>query len=198
MARQRVFDIDTAVDVAMRLFWRNGYERTSLSDLTGAMGITPPSFYFAFGSKDQLFKRVVETYIATRMAFAEAALDERDTRTAIAHMLRRLCDLYTDPAWPRGCLLVNNGLTFAHAADAAPALKDMADNATRRRERLRTRLAQGLTDGDLPAGCDLDHLTRYILVVGWGLATAALHNASRQDLYDTVATAMTAWPPQAP
>ena len=58
MARTRVFEVDQAIEIATDMFWRNGYERTSLSDLTTAMGITPPSFYFAFGSKEGLFRKV--------------------------------------------------------------------------------------------------------------------------------------------
>ena len=62
MGRPREFDIETALDTAGELFWRKGYEGTSLSDLTGAIGITPPSFYFAFKSKEALFKQVVDRY----------------------------------------------------------------------------------------------------------------------------------------
>jgi hypothetical protein len=62
MGRPREFDIEKALDTAGELFWRKGYEGTSLSDLTGAIGITPPSFYFAFKSKEALFKQVVDRY----------------------------------------------------------------------------------------------------------------------------------------
>ena len=58
MGRPREFDIEKALDTAGELFWRKGYEGTSLSDLTGAIGITPPSFYFAFKSKAALFRQV--------------------------------------------------------------------------------------------------------------------------------------------
>ncbi len=194
MARQRIFDVDEAVEKATTLFWRNGYERTSLSDLTSAMGITPPSFYFAFGSKDALFRRVIENYLVTRVGRAEAALNEPTVRTAIEQMLLRLADLYSDPATPRGCLLVNNGLTVTCAGDTLPALKGLHEVALQRKQRLHDRLARAQAEGDLPATCDLDALSQYILVVGWGLATAALHGASRETLRNTIAIALSAWP----
>ena len=55
-----------AIAVATKLFWR-GYDQTSLTDLTGALSIGPASFYFAFGSKEALFREVVERYIAFRI-----------------------------------------------------------------------------------------------------------------------------------
>ena len=64
MGRPREFDIEKAIEIATNLFWEKGYEGTSLSDLTKAIGITPPSFYFAFGSKDGLFEKVLEHQLA--------------------------------------------------------------------------------------------------------------------------------------
>ncbi|MFA6155175.1 TetR/AcrR family transcriptional regulator, partial [Mesorhizobium sp.] len=73
MGRPREFGIDDAIEKATDLFWLKGYEGTSLSDLTKAIGITPPSFYFAFGSKEGLFKKVIERYFAEQAKIAEAA-----------------------------------------------------------------------------------------------------------------------------
>src|ERR1700712_5902370 len=61
--RPREFDTDQALDNALALFWRHGYEGTSLSALTEAVGVTPTSLYAAFGNKEELFKRVVDRYI---------------------------------------------------------------------------------------------------------------------------------------
>src|SRR5580698_6372860 len=110
MARTRVFNVEEAIETATDLFWRNGYERTSLADLTNAMGITPPSFYFAFGSKDGLFKRVLEHYTRTRLSYAEEALNEPTARGVAEQTLFRLAELYTDPTRPPGCLVVNCAL----------------------------------------------------------------------------------------
>src|SRR6202012_1435817 len=107
MARPRIFDPDHAVATATSLFWRQGYDRTSLADLTGAMGITPPSFYFAFGSKEGLFRKVLDHYRAPRLDHAEAALACPTSREAAEQMLIRLAEAYTDPACPPGCLAVN-------------------------------------------------------------------------------------------
>ena len=77
MGRPREFDIEKAIETATNLFWEKGYEGTSLSDLTKAIGITPPSFYFAFGSKEGLFRKVIERYYMGDLVHTEENHRER-------------------------------------------------------------------------------------------------------------------------
>jgi len=190
MARTRVFEIDRAVEIATDLFWRNGYERTSLADLTSAMGITPPSFYFAFGSKEGLFRKVLDHYRHTRLSYAEDALNQPTARQVAEQMLIRLADIYTDSECPAGCLSV----TCTFNAGAEDLQREFDDLREARRGRLRDRLKKAQDAGDLPADADPGELARYILVVGWGLALAAQSGATREELHRTVAIALKAWP----
>ncbi len=192
MARTRVFEIDRAIEIATDLFWRNGFEGTSLADLTNAMGITPPSFYFAFGSKEGLFKRVLEQYLRNRLSYAEDALNEPTSRGVAEQTLLRLADLYTDPKCPPGCLAVN--CSFPCSDDATPLRHELAVLREARRGRLRERLKRAQAAGDLPADSDPDQLAQFIFVVGWGMALAAQSGATRDDLHRTVAMALKAWP----
>jgi AcrR family transcriptional regulator len=192
MARTRVFEVDQAIEIATDMFWRNGYERTSLSDLTTAMGITPPSFYFAFGSKEGLFRKVLEHYRRTRLAYAEDALNQPTARDVAEQTLLRLADLYTDPKRPPGCLAVN--CSFPSTTGVTELQREFADLRKARRAKLRDRLKKAQAAGDLPADSDPDELARFILVIGWGLALAAQSGATRNDLHRTVATALKAWP----
>jgi AcrR family transcriptional regulator len=191
MARTRVLDIDRAIETATELFWRNGYERTSLADLTEAMGVTPPSFYFAFGSKEGLFREVLKHYAKTRLSYAEEALSEPTARAVAEQMLYRLADLYTDPAYPPGCLAVNCALP---CADADPIRREMASLREARRARLRERFRQAQACGDLAEDQDADELARFVLVVGWGMAHDAQSGATRENLHRTVARALKGWP----
>src|ERR1700744_966974 len=104
MGRLREFDLDEAIGKAMTLFWHNGYDGTSLSDLTQTIGCKPPSFYFAFGSKDRLFSVVLERYYETYLGSAEEAFEEPTSRLVAEAMLTKLADIYTDSSHPRGCL----------------------------------------------------------------------------------------------
>src|SRR4051812_45100840 len=105
--RPRSFDRDAALDRAMLLFWEHGYEATSLSQLTSAMGISPPSLYAAFGDKQALFLETVERYITRGGADAEALMgDAKTAREAIARFLEASAAKLTDPKFPRGCMVV--------------------------------------------------------------------------------------------
>ncbi|WP_118180465.1 TetR/AcrR family transcriptional regulator [Paraburkholderia phosphatilytica] len=192
MARTRLFDVDKAIETATELFWRKGYERTSLADLTASIGITPPSFYFAFGSKEALFKRVLKHYVDTRLGQAEEALRQPTSRGVAEFFLCRLAELYTDGSRPPGCLAVN--CTLGGADDSGSIRAELAAQRQARQERLRKRFQDDKDRGDLPAEADPDELARYLMVVGWGLAFAAQAGATREELQRTVARALEAWP----
>src|SRR4051794_21977945 len=85
--RPRAFAIDEALDRALQVFWHKGYEGTSLTDLTQAMGITRPSLYTAFGDKEALFRKVLDRYLAGPAAHMRAALEEPTARAVVEQLL---------------------------------------------------------------------------------------------------------------
>jgi AcrR family transcriptional regulator len=192
MARPRVFDVEKAVETATELFWRQGYERTSLADLTGAIGITPPSFYFAFGSKEGLFRKVLEHYRVSRLGYAEEALDCLTAREVAEQLLLRLAELYTDPTRPPGCLSVNCSLPSGRPDDTVQDELTMLRRVRQKRVRERFERAQG--EGDLSADADPGQLARFLITLGWGMAIDAQSGATRVDLLGTVERALKAWP----
>ena len=113
MGRPREFDIDEAIQMASELFWRKGYEGTSLSDLIGAMRITAPSFYFAFGNKEKLFRKVIERYYAVQLKLLEAAIREPTVRGVTERFLYGYADVLTGPSHAPGCLALNSSLPCA-------------------------------------------------------------------------------------
>src|SRR5271156_6657349 len=93
--RPRDFDIDTALDAALHVFWKKGYEGTSLSDLTGAMQINRPSLYAAFGNKEELFRKALDSY-ASRTSFLTEALAEKHPRDVIEKILYGYAEIFSD------------------------------------------------------------------------------------------------------
>jgi AcrR family transcriptional regulator len=191
MGRPREFDIDRAVDTAMGLFWRQGYAKTSLTDLTHALKITPPSFYFAFGSKEKLFKKALDRYMDTQFAYFDQALCQPTSRGVATFLLKSFAEAYTDPAHP-GCLCVNSSSPCSASDD--PIRKEIGKWRSSVHGKLSKRFKLAKAQKDLPADADPDDLADYLLIVGTGMALAAQSGASRKDLLCTVTTALNAWP----
>jgi AcrR family transcriptional regulator len=190
MGRPREFEIDDAIEKATGLFWRNGYEGTSLSDLTKTIGISPPSFYFAFGSKEGLFKKVVERYFAEQSEMVEAAFRNPTPRAVVIHFLHAYADMITDPLHAPGCLAMNSSLPCA-AGD--PLRVWLAELREKTRTRFRDHFAEAREGEGLPAGMDADSLARLVLMIAWGMAVEAQSGTSREDLHRTIDLALPAW-----
>jgi AcrR family transcriptional regulator len=187
------FDRDEALQRAMELFWERGYEGTTLEDLQAVMGnIGPTSFYHAFGSKEALFRQVVEQYQATVGGPALAALDESPTaREAVHQMVRLTAESFCRPGKPHGCMLIL-GATKCTPANAGPqnhlqSIRRQTPNV------LKQRLKRGVREGDLPASADIAAIASFYATVLHGLAVRAGDGASRKDLMAAVDGAMAAW-----
>lgn len=191
MGRPREFDIEKAVETAADLFWRNGYAKTSLEDLTRALKITPPSFYFAFGSKERLFKNVVERYMAGQTEIFSAALLQPTSRGFVTKLLEGFADLYSNPAHP-GCLCGNSMSPCTEQND--PVQRELAKFRAAVSKTLLQRFRQAKLEKDLPFDADPDGLTQYVLIMAYGMALAAQSGASRKELRRAVATALKNWP----
>jgi AcrR family transcriptional regulator len=146
--RPRAFDVDRALDRVLHLFWRKGYEGTSLSDLTRAMAINRPSLYAAFGDKEALFRRALDRYADGPAAHVRAALDQPTARAVVDHFLRRMADLITNPRNPAGCLNVQGAQ--ACNASAEPIREQLALRRAAGEKALRQRLKRAKAEGDLP------------------------------------------------
>ncbi len=192
VGRPRAFDQEDALDAALKLFWRKGYEGTSLSDLTEAMGINRPSLYAAFGDKQSLFKQVVDRYVSGPAACQMEALSEPTARGAVERLFQGAIEAATDARNPRGCLLIQGALS---CGDESKQVKD--DLAARRaasEAALRRRLKRARDEGDLAKDADPADLARYVVAVLQGLAVHAADGATRAELKRVALTAMRAWP----
>jgi AcrR family transcriptional regulator len=194
MGRPREFDIEKALDTAGELFWRKGYEGTSLSDLTGAIGITPPSFYFAFKSKEALFKLIVDRYqCGQQLDFFAEALSQATPLAVAERVLYGLADSYTSKQHPPGCLVLNCSLPCSGETEDS-VRHELAELRKASRIELRKRFKRFKSSGALPADADPDALARYVFTIAWGMAVEAQSGASRDDLNRMVKLALKSWP----
>lgn len=191
--RRRGFDADTALEQAMLVFWRHGYEATSIAALTRAMGVNPPSLYAAFGDKHQLFSAAVQRYQRLHGNFAEQALAEEPTaRAAIARLLREAAAEYTHPDRPHGCMVVTA------ATNCSPASEDVEAELRTRREAsqraIQDRIAADVRSGELPETTDQVALAAFYGSTIQGMSVQARDGATRETLEYIADLAMAAWP----
>ncbi|WP_210577615.1 TetR/AcrR family transcriptional regulator [Streptomyces sp. GESEQ-4] len=193
IGRPRGFDADAALERAMRVFWEQGYEGASLTDLTSAMGITRTSMYAAFGNKEDLFRKALERYTEGPASYAARALREPTARQVATAFLNGSVRATTRPGGPTGCLGVQGSLA---AGDPGRGARD--DLIAWRNEHtslLRDRFQQAVDEGDLPPGTDPGLLARYLMTVGNGIAVQAAGGAPRDELQHVADMALQGWPP---
>jgi AcrR family transcriptional regulator len=193
LGRPREFDREAALEAAMFLFWRKGFEATSMNDLCDAMGVRSPSLYAAFGSKEALYLEVMERYVETHGPPIWAGLAEGATaRAGIENLLIAASEhLPKSRTLPAGCMA-----TLAAVADEWPASIARVVRKVRldMLGRLRARLENAVADGELPAVTDVDGLSRFYLSVYQGMAVQARDGAAPAELRAVAAAAMAAWP----
>jgi AcrR family transcriptional regulator len=192
MGRARAFDTDEALERAMTVFWSKGYEGTSLSDLTAAMGINRPSLYAAYGNKHELFRKALERYGEGPSSYEREALAQPTAREVAEGLLRGAADVQTHPGTPAGCL-ATLGTTYC-ADDSSPAGKLLIESRLAGHAAIRERFERARADGDLPADADPKALTHYIGTVVCGMAVLAASGMTRDELERVIELAMQAWP----
>lgn len=177
----------------MLAFWRHGFEATSISDLTAAMGVTAPSLYTAFGDKKRLFLEAVRLYAGDPDELSRR-LDGADTaREAARNMLASAAEAFTAPGMPRGCLLASS--TASVSAAAEDVQRAVADVRAEIMARLAARISRDVVEGQLPATTAPDTLAALIVATIQGMSVLARDGAARADLLALSDCAMQAWPP---
>ena len=189
--RPREFDTDKALERAMQLFWRQGYEGTSVADLTRELGVNRPSLYAAFGSKETLFLKALDLYEA-RAGYRQAALAAPTANAYARALLEGAANLHGDRNNPPGCLGVQGALACAPQSDAVR--KELIRRRKIGEGMIRDRLKRARAEGDLPADADPANLARYLSIVIYGITVQAAGGATHKELRDAAELALRNWP----
>lgn len=195
MGRPRTFDRDKAIDDAMHLFWQHGYESTSLAQLKAAInsGISAPSFYAAFGSKEALFRECVQRYLATYGQVTEFLWDASlPPREALETTMRASAKMQCDPGHPPGCM-VALGTMSATSAGHADVTEPLARSRQRTCEGIRSVLERAAASGELKKEVDISALTTLFSTFLFGVSIQVRDGVSLERLNSAITLIMRQW-----
>jgi AcrR family transcriptional regulator len=190
--RPREFDIDRALDAALLVFWRHGYEGATLAALTDAMGINSPSLYATFGSKEKLFQKALERYLRGPASYLPEALKQSTARQAIEKLFRGAIDMVMNPRHPDGCMLVQGALACGPMAEGIR--NELNRSRAAAETAVRRRFERAIAERELPPAADPARLARFILTLLWGMSVQAAGGATRAQLQDVAKIALRCWP----
>src|ERR1700761_6733382 len=182
MGRVRGFDVEEALDVALELFWQQGYEGTPIQALCREMGLQPGSVYAAFGSKRDLFVVALRRYIETVSAEAVDRINGASSGLqGVRAYFDHLVDAMVDGKRARGCLITNSLVEFA---ERDPELAGMFQlHLARLQTSFAAALARARADGELRQGAGPDSAVMLVAVVQ-GMNVMAKGRPGRQALQD--------------
>ncbi len=192
MARPRGFDEDEVLDKALLVFWRDGFDSTSIGDLVEAMGVCKPSLYMVFGSKECLFRLAATRYRRDYLGFRHEALERETPRSIVEGLLEGMAILHTGAATPPGCFEINN--SFGCSREAEAIRSDLVAERSAFVAQLYERFEATKTDASLPEGVGSADAAQFVAMLIMGMAMEARAGASRDDLLLVARVALMAWP----
>ncbi|AJE48690.1 TetR/AcrR family transcriptional regulator [Celeribacter indicus] len=181
--RPRSFDREAALESAMRLFWRHGYDGVSYQQLMEAMQVTPPTVYAAFGNKASLYKHTLDHYYCTRvgsMSYLDAAGSLAEAADLFLHSTAKAL---VDPEGERGCM-INVGMLASHPDNAA-----LTQDLVERRARFQANIAQAFRRW-VPTDEDAAKLARFLNTMLQGMSVQARNGATLEELNETIQYAL--------
>lgn len=190
--RPREFDPEAALGSALQIFWKHGYEGSSLAELTEAMGITKPSLYACFGNKEALFKKALDLYERDKLAYMRAALEAPTSRGVAERLFKGSLDTFCGAPDNQGCLGVIS-LVACTSEDSS-----IREHVIARRKSseaaLIARFEAARNEGDLPEGTDPAVLAQCLTTMLQGLAVKAQAGATRDELESVIKAFLAMWP----
>jgi AcrR family transcriptional regulator len=182
------FDKDAALEAAMLLFWERGYEGTSVSDLTQAMGLNPSSIYAAFGDKHALFQLAVKRYMEMRARYAGKAMEEPTLEKVVRALFDNTVAFLTTPGHPPTCMTLAGAVGCS--VDASSARDIMTEIRKQNEAAMRKRFLQARKRGELSKDINVDDYTRYLSSILAGLSIQAANGSTKAELKRTAQMAL--------
>lgn len=190
--RPRVFDMDEALEKALKVFWERGYEGASLAELTETLGINKPSLYAAFGNKEELFYKALLRYATGPVAFVKDVINEPTAHKVAETFLVKAAEFLTDPNHPKGCMIVQGALSSGESAELVRNV--LIKHRVSYENLLAERFAKAKVDGDLSNDANPNNLAKYLATLHQGMSVQATSGATKDELLEIAKLALKTWP----
>lgn len=178
--RPQKFKNKDALQQAIEVFWDQGYEGTSLSNLTSALNMNRPSIYAAFGNKEQFFNLCLQTYMKEQLAFIDEAIQQSTLSEVIETLFSKQIDLLTENK--RGCMLVQAALS---CGEDTQAIKDELTEQRKLLEgKLRKRFQLAQLKKDLASADSPSVAAKYLTTIYHGISVQAASGATKKELIE--------------
>lgn len=191
--RPKDFNQDEALEKALLLFWERGYETTSISELTLAMGITPSSLYATFGNKEKLFWTAIELYSMKYAVNISKSLNEKiNTKEAFCYLLKKLAISYTSNKTPHGCLMIcattNHSKSSSNIDQVLQKIRSASEKV------LVKKIQHAILLKEIPSNTNAKILGKFFATIIQGMSTQSRDGVSFKELESMVDLAMNIWP----
>jgi len=190
--RPRVFDMGEALDKALEIFWKRGFEGASIAELTETLGINKPSLYAAFGNKEEIFKKALSRYVAGPVAFIQEAVNQPTAYEVAQSFLTKAVEFFTDTNHPKGCLIVQAALSVS--ADSLLVQDLLTKYRYSYEQQLAKRFEKAKEEGDLPSDANAETLAKFLSTLHQGMSVQVTSGASKEELMQIVEFALKSWP----
>ncbi|GAB4024286.1 MAG: TetR/AcrR family transcriptional regulator [Bdellovibrio sp.] len=168
LGRPQEFNYEKVLDAATELFWRNGFESTSMSELLSATGLSKSSLYQSFGGKSELFQKCLENYSSsmTRQLLDNLSRAESGI-TFIEALLNSAAEEAGGKLRPKGCLIMNTATEFSRKDTAVLGYVEKGISEFKRIFSLA--LAKAQSKNEIPQEKDINQLSSYLVGVMSGI-----------------------------
>lgn len=178
--RPKKFDFEEASERALELFWTQGFEGTSISDLSEALNMNRPSIYASFGNKDTLFKLSLKRYTSNQLQFIDAAIAKPTLNEVVDMLFKSEIALLTEHEMPRGCLLVQAAASCSKESESMKELLNNQRKAIEAKLRKRIQLAQLKKDFSMQQSPSV--LAKSIMAIYEGISIQAASGSAKAEL----------------
>lgn len=192
LGRPRAFDPEEALEKALEVFWQKGYEGTSLTDLTKAMGINKPSLYSTFGNKEELFLKAIDLYTNRPCGFFMPALAQANLYAVVEALLKGAALSLADKNHPQGCVVVQGAL--ACSEENSSIKKALIKRRLEGEDAVRARLEQAVLAGEMPNGYSAAVMARYLMTLLNGMTIQSTNGATAEELMEIAEFSLSLFP----